>query len=388
MRTEQKRAAKASQKLYQEAIDLPNIIQRLIIITALTAILVFIVWSRDGVGTTATMMIALFCITVILFFVHRSGRENTAGLSLFAIIALIINFLSYSADGIYNLPHIFYPILLIFSGILFGRAMIPQVTALILVLQTLLFILDRNGMIVPFDGKVIWQADYFAISTIILLATAALLSISLKTVEENLMKIALSEKIIKESYELTLEGWAKALELSGREPEGHSKRVLELVTAFADDLRFDEEKKAQLRHGALLHDIGKMGISDSILSKPGPLNDEEQALTKEHTLHAQKMLADIAYLESLTDIPAYHHEQWDGNGYPKGLKEEEIPYAARIFSLIDNWVSLTSHQVYRPAWSDQKTMQYIEAQAGKKFDRKITNDFLKFLQKEQRRRYE
>ncbi len=372
---------RALQQLYQETIGLANIIETLIIITGVTALIVLVVWSLDGFGVTAQMMLLLFAVSVLLFFIHHSGRASEAGIGLFATITIVITALSYYSDGIYNVPHIFYPILLIFSGILFGRAMIPTITALITFIETFLFALDRAHLIVPFKGAVYWKADYYALAVIILFATAFLLSISLKTIEENLMRLALSEKVIKESYELTLEGWAKALELSGREPKGHSERVTKLIMEFADDLGLDDETKAQLRHGALLHDIGKMGVSDSILTKPGPLDEYETAQSKEHTLFAKKMLHDIAYLESLTDIPAYHHEQWDGKGYPEGLDAERIPYTARIFSLIDNWVSLTSHQSYRPAWSHEKAFAYIEEQAGKKFDKTITEDFLSFLRK-------
>ena len=369
------------QRLYQEMIGLSNIIQQLIIITGLTALVVLLVWSRDGIGVVATMMILLLLIVVFLFFLHRSGYPNEAGVILFATVTIIITVLAINGDGIYNIPHIFYPILLIFSGILFGRAMIPAVTTVVILIETLLFVLDRTGLIVPFDGAVLWAPDYFAFVIITLIVTGILLSVTLKTVEENLLQIALSEKVIKESYELTLESWARALELSKREPHGHSQRITELVEEFASDLELDDELKSHLRHGALLHDIGKMGIPETILQKPGPLTAAEQKLSREHTLFAKKMLSDIAYLESLADIPIYHHEQWDGKGYPEGLKEEHIPYTARLFALIDNWVSLTSHQVYRPAWSNEQAFAYIQNEAGKKFDRRITKAFLKFLKK-------
>ena len=380
-RTEKAAQRLALQQLYQEVIGLSNIIQKLIIITGITSLIVLAVWTRGGLGITSKMMLVLFVVTAVLFFVHRSGHANEAGLALFSTIIIIITALAYYSDGIYNLPHIFYPILLIFSGILFGRAMIPAVTGLLVVIETLLFALDRMHLIIPFKGAVIWKADYYALVIIILLATASILSVTLKTIEENLMQVALSEKVIKESYELTLEGWAKALELSGREPEGHSRRVIELVMEFGDNLELNDETKAQLRHGALLHDIGKMGISDEILTKPGPLSDEEYALSREHTLFAKKMLTDIAYLESLTDIPIYHHEQWNGQGYPEGLQAERIPYSARFFSIIDSWVSLTSNQVYRPAWSNEKALSYIQEQAGHKFDQRIAKAFLTFLDK-------
>ena len=368
---------------YHEVIGLSKIIQQMLILGTITSVAIFIVWSRNGIGITARMMGILFAVNVFLIFVHRSGRAMEAGLGLFATVAIIITTLSSFTDGIYSLPNIFYPILLVFSGILFGRRMIPHVTVFLIILISLLFGLDRVDLIVPFQGRVTWAPDFFALMVIIMIVTALILSLTLKTIEENLLQIATSERIIKESYELTLEGWAKALELSGREPEGHARRVTELIMAFAEDMGLNGETRSRLRHGALLHDIGKIGVSDSILKKNGPLSNEEIQLCQEHTLFARKMLSDITYLESLTDIPVYHHEQWDGKGYPEGLQAEQIPYLARIFALIDNWVSLTSQQAYRPAWSEKEAFSYIQEQAGKKFDQKITDDFLAFLNRQQ-----
>jgi HD-GYP domain-containing protein (c-di-GMP phosphodiesterase class II) len=128
--------------------------------------------------------------------------------------------------------------------------------------------------------------------------------------------------------------------------------------------------------GALLHDIGKMGVSDAILKKPGKLTDEEWQQIRKHPQYAYDMLSSIKYLKSAIDIPYCHHEKWDGSGYPRGLKGEEIPLSARIFAVVDVWDALTSDRPYRKAWSKLKARQYIQEQAGKHFDPEIVGIFL------------
>ncbi len=280
---------------YQSVIDLPNIVEKLLILTGLTEIVIFGIWSTNGIGITARTMILLFFLSSVLFFINRKGYSKEAGIALFIIASLSVTYLAYQGDGIYSTPFIFFPIILIFSGIVFGKKQIYFITIFLIALTTLLFALDRSGIIIPFDGIIQWAPDYYALAVVILIATAAILSIVMSTIEENIETISLSEQRIKESYELTLEGWAKALELSGREPKGHSQRVATLVTEFAKDLGLDDQAITSLRQGALLHDIGKMGLPDSILLKPGPLSDDETEFCKQHTLFAKKILQDIIY---------------------------------------------------------------------------------------------
>jgi HD-GYP domain-containing protein (c-di-GMP phosphodiesterase class II) len=132
-----------------------------------------------------------------------------------------------------------------------------------------------------------------------------------------------------------------------------------------------------IRRGALLHDLGMMGVSDAILQKPGELSDDEWRFVREHPLHAYRWLAPIEYLKPALDIPHYHHERWDGSGYPKGLKGEQIPLAARIFAVVDVWDSLQSERPYRKAWSREKTLTYLREQSGKHFDPNILDAFFK-----------
>ncbi len=177
------------------------------------------------------------------------------------------------------------------------------------------------------------------------------------------------------AYETTLEGWAKTLELRDRETEGHSQRVLDLTTRLSRKLGVGEEDLIHIQRGAVLHDIGKMGVPDHILLKEGPLNDEEWEIMHKHPIFAHEMLSTIPFLKKASDIPYCHHEKWDGSGYPRGLKGEEIPLGARIFALVDVWDALRSDRPYRKAWSDEDARDYIRNEAGRHFDPIVVKAF-------------
>ena len=177
------------------------------------------------------------------------------------------------------------------------------------------------------------------------------------------------------AYDNTLAGWARALELRDELTEGHTRRVTDLTLRLARAMGLPEADLVQIRRGATLHDIGKMGIPDSILLKRGALTDEEQAIMCQHPQFARDMLYPIEFLRPALDIPYCHHEKWDGTGYPRGLAQEEIPLAARIFAVADVWDAITSDRPYRPAWPKEKARQHIRAQAGKYFDPQIVEQF-------------
>ncbi|HWR11480.1 MAG TPA: HD domain-containing phosphohydrolase [Rectinemataceae bacterium] len=182
------------------------------------------------------------------------------------------------------------------------------------------------------------------------------------------------------SYEATIEGWSAAMDYRDQETEGHSKRVTSLAISLATRVGIPEEEIASISRGALLHDVGKIGIPDSILKKPGPLDDDEWKLMKTHPIIAYSMLSRIPYLKQSLIIPLYHHERWDGSGYPEGLKGDTIPLAARLFSVIDVFDALTSDRPYRKAWSKNKTLEYLREQAGIQFDPDIVTAFISMLE--------
>jgi PAS domain S-box-containing protein len=181
------------------------------------------------------------------------------------------------------------------------------------------------------------------------------------------------------AYDTTLEGWAHALELRDQETQGHTRRVVQMTLDLARAMGVDETEKESIRRGALLHDIGKMGIPDSVLLKPGTLNKREWEIMQRHPEYACNLLAPIDYLNPAIDIPYCHHEKWNGTGYPRGLKGEEIPLAARIFAIVDVWDALRSDRPYRKAWSTEQALKYIQAQAGKHFDPQVVARFLAML---------
>jgi HD-GYP domain-containing protein (c-di-GMP phosphodiesterase class II) len=141
-------------------------------------------------------------------------------------------------------------------------------------------------------------------------------------------------------------------------------------------LGVNEHELIHIRRGALLHDIGKMGIPDQILLKPGPLTDDEWVLMRKHPTMANEMLSGIEYLRSALDIPFCHHERWDGKGYPRGLAGNDIPISARIFAVVDVWDALTHDRPYRKAWSMEETRTYMLENSESMFDAHIVNTFL------------
>ena len=184
---------------------------------------------------------------------------------------------------------------------------------------------------------------------------------------------------IAEAYDLTLQGWAKALELRDKETEGHSRRVMQLTLQMAAQFGIPEQQMIHIRRGVLLHDIGKMGVPDQILKKAGPLNEEEWEEMRRHPQYAYDLIHPIAYLRPSLDIPYCHHEKWDGTGYPHGLKGEEIPLPARIFAVVDVYDALSTDRPYRPAWPREYVLDYLFQQSGRHFDPQVVEALLKAI---------
>jgi putative nucleotidyltransferase with HDIG domain len=179
------------------------------------------------------------------------------------------------------------------------------------------------------------------------------------------------------AYQATLEGWVRALDLRDKETEGHTKRVTALTRRLAQEIGVDEDSLLHITRGALLHDIGKMAIPDGILLKPGDLTPEERILVQKHPVYAYEMLSPIKFLLPALDIPYCHHEKWDGSGYPRGLKGEEIPFAARIFTIVDVWDALVSDRPYRKGIEPANVRNTIRDQTGIHFDPGVVDKFLK-----------
>lgn len=214
------------------------------------------------------------------------------------------------------------------------------------------------------------------------LATA--LAASLSQIFENaqLYRDLLSaHETLSEAYDATIEGWAKILELHDLEAEGHARRVTEQTVKLARAFGLNDEEILHIQRGALLHDIGKLGVPDQIVLKPGSLTDEEWALMRKHPQYAYEMLVSIDYLKPALDIPYCHHEKWDGTGYPQGLKGDQIPLAARLFAVIDVWDALCSDRPYRQKWNSEDVYEYIRSLSGKHFDPKVVEVFFSIMRR-------
>ena len=188
-----------------------------------------------------------------------------------------------------------------------------------------------------------------------------------------------AQRQLRQAYDETLAGWARALELRDTETAGHSQRVTELTVRLAAAMGLSKQEMIHIRRGCLLHDIGKMGVPDGILLKPGRLTEHEWQIMQQHPQLAYEMLHSITYLQPALDIPLYHHERWDGAGYPKGLKGEEIPLAARLFAVVDVWDAVLSERPYHQAWSQERALQLIEEEAGRHFDPQVVAVFLQMM---------
>ena len=183
------------------------------------------------------------------------------------------------------------------------------------------------------------------------------------------------------AYDTTLEGWSRAMDLRDEDTEGHTQRVAELTVRLAQAVGIGGPELIHIRYGALLHDIGKIGIPDRILLKPGPLSPEEWVVMRQHPVYAYQLLLPIPYLRPALDIPYCHHEKWDGTGYPRGLKSEQIPLAARLFAVVDVWDALCSNRPYRSAWSDEEVRAHIRSNSGSHFDPQVVEVFFKLKAK-------
>lgn len=227
------------------------------------------------------------------------------------------------------------------------------------------------------EGRTVSSEDVKLLQSLVEMAGTAIHRISLHTETVQLLEQLKQSNIeLTLSYEATIEGWSRALDLRDHETEGHSRRVAEMAVTLAAAMAFDGDELLAVRRGALLHDIGKVAISDTILLKPEPLNEDEWRLMRKHPQFAFDLLYPIEYLRPALDIPYCHHEKYDGSGYPQGLKAEEIPLAARIFAVVDVYDALTSDRPYRKAWSKEAALKLISEESGKHFDPEVVKIFL------------
>ena len=287
-------------------------------------------------------------------------------------IALFFNF--YDGISLFDPGIVALPLLIILTSFLFGSRLIYRVAFVIMVGVGLLGYFERAGIIAPPYRA---SDERLIIITILIVFTAVLQKGIIQNWERAVEAVQQSEQKIRDAYVLTLEGWAKTLEFHDRETLGHSQRVTSLCHRLAEQLGIvDPHELEYIRWGALLHDIGKLAIPYEILRKEGELSQEEWGIIKSHPNLAEELLGNIDYIKPALSIARSHHENWDGTGYPRKLKGEQIPLHARIFSVVDNWDALTTDRPYRKAWSSEKAIDYMQEQSGKKFDPQIVDVFI------------
>ena len=236
---------------------------------------------------------------------------------------------------------------------------------------------DQVKGVLEIFHRMAWDVDPAWMNFVEALADQAAIAIDNAQLLKNL-KTANQDLIL--AYDDTITGWARALEMRDGNTEGHSQRVAELAVELAAAMGLRGETLTHIRRGAILHDIGKMAIPDSILKKSSGLTDEEWQVMKMHPVYSYNLLSQIEFLRPALDIPYAHHERWDGSGYPRGLRGEEIPLAARIFAVVDVWDALTDDRMYRPAWKAEEALDYIRSLSGSQFDPRVVEAFCALME--------
>lgn len=315
-----------------------------------------------------TIFLSLLSATCLTgFILNRKGKYKVAAIILCGSLFIVLGLLMYFGSGLYDGSVVAYPTFILCVTFLFGkrRGLIIATLLSIFSLVTI-YSLQISGVFVSNHPPSLYRV---IIISFLYISMALITWVVRDTWEINLSRLS-------ESYDLTLRGWAKALEYRDGETAGHSQRVVEMAVTLAQKLGVGGDEIIRIQRGAILHDIGKMAVPDTILLKPGPLDDDEMKIMQQHPLLAVDLISGIPFLHSTISILRSHHERWDGMGYPDGLKGEEIPFEARIFTVVDQWDALTSDRPYRKAWPNEKAIAYLLENSGKIYDPKIVGVFL------------
>jgi HD-GYP domain-containing protein (c-di-GMP phosphodiesterase class II) len=321
-------------------------------------------------------LIIVGCVSFLCIPFNKRGYYTPVAVFIASLILIIITYSLIAGVGLKDAGLIAYPIFIVFSSFLFSKKSVLYTTLLSIGSVVLVYLLERGGHLNPL---VRYSNETQLMAICILFPTIGFL---LWVVVDNWERVV---KNLRETNDLTLSGWGQALEYRDRETEGHSQRVVEMTILLARRLGIPKGKLDHIRHGALLHDIGKMAIPDVILLKKSDLSDDEWKMVKMHPLYARNLLENIPYLQKALDIPYSHHERWDGSGYPEGLSGDAIPFPARIFAVVDVWDALTSDRPYRRAWPEEKACDFIREQSGKLFDPRVVEIFLDIIGSEENR---
>ena len=327
-------------------------------------------------GSIVTLFgLFLFCIPMLIM--NNKGATNLSAIFLSGLLLFVITVNLFDGDGILDAGILAYPIFILIGTLFFGKSAAPIFTFLSFASVFLIVYLEMHGKVHPTINPT--RYDNLLPIGVLFLITATTVWVIVSNMEKNIRRVTKSDAELRDTYERTLEAWAKVLEIHNKENEGHSRRVVDLSIRLAHALECTEEQITNLRYGALLHDIGKLALPDQILAKPGKLDESEIEVVRMHPIYAKNLLANIPFLQQAIDVAYSHHERWDGNGYPEGKKGEQIPILARIFTVVDQWDALRSDRVYRPAWSREQTITYMKENRGKIYDPQIVDVFLQII---------
>ncbi|MFN2144406.1 MAG: HD-GYP domain-containing protein [Anaerolineales bacterium] len=335
----------------------------------------------QGFNTPGMILLGFSAVTIILIILNLRGNILASVAGLLWLFPVILSTLMIDGEGLHDPGMIGFGLYVIVAALLMGKRFLPIAWAISSVMVGFIYLSETF----PFFS---WTEDIrytssfldLVIVLVILTVGTAVFWIVMDIIEETVNKLIIGEHQIKEAYDLTLEGWSRALEMRDKETQGHSRRVTNLTLKIGERMGFSQEDLFHLRRGALLHDIGKMAVPDAILHKPGSLDEEEWEIIRQHPGYAYEMLKDIEFLIPALEIPLHHHEQWDGKGYPNGLAANQIPLSARIFAVVDNWDALLSNRPYRTAWNKADVINYLKQESGKKFDPEVVEIFLCLLE--------
>jgi putative nucleotidyltransferase with HDIG domain len=309
---------------------------------------------------------AVVWIYGILFLLYWRGWDPARHLAVI-LFTLIVGFI-LPEPFVTKYAPLLIVIPLIMALVLTGPLGVPANAVVLLII-----LLARAGFQGVYSHPVTLTLYFMVVSGLML--SRLIVETSRRQAEQQAKELILA-------YDATIEGWSHALDLRDKETEGHTQRVAQVTLRLARAMNVSEEQLVQIRRGALLHDIGKMGVPDDILHKAGFLTNEEWVIMRKHPVYAYEMLCPIPFLQHALDIPYSHHEKWDGSGYPHGLKGEEIPLAARIFAVVDVWDALRSDRPYRKSWPEERVREYIRTESGKHFDPRVVDAFLALLKEE------
>jgi len=346
-----------------------KLLHHMLLAAFLGALVIGITNFMNGWYTEAFYLFIFTSISLFAFFLNHNQHTQFAGFILCVSLFLLIGLMLYNGIGLYDETVLALPIFMVFTTFLFGKHGLWTATTLSIGTVIAIHLLQVYEL---------FENTYPASSTrgFIISSLYVLMGLMIWAVhdswEMNLLKL-------RESYDLTLQGWALALEFRDGETAGHTQRVTELSVRLARKLGLREEEIPGIRRGAYLHDIGKMATPDHILYKRGRLTEQEWVIMKQHPVRSREFISKIPFLKSAIEVAYSHHEHWDGNGYPEGLRGDEIPLSARIFAVVDNWDALNSDRPYRKAWPREDVIAYIQGNAGSIFDPEVVEAFISML---------